>query len=169
MWILTGLSSFCIITGNAQNPVKKVYAYSREIIPGIIKVKMKPGREPIREIPVVKTAWYFFLQGNIDTTKLKVRAIWINKKKYTVAKQEFVITPFTVFLNNNKPFELVPATKDQVLQVFPGQQLAEHKNNDRALKRLLSSDELVIELISKKKLYYSSLKKRTVLSPLEGL
>lgn len=169
-WFFLIFILWCSSIVNAQNPVKKAFAYSRDIIPGRVKVKMKPDGKPIRGTPVVKTTWYFFLQGNIDTAKVKIRAVWIKKKKHPVNKQQLVNTPFTLFLtgNTNEPFELVPATTDKVLQIFPAQ-LSVQKNSSRTLNRLLLSNQLVIEIYSRGKLYYSSLEKIMVLSPLEEL
>ena len=170
-WFILILPLFYAGFSHAQNPVKKTYAYTRDFIPGMVKVKMKPGGEMIKEKPVIKTTWFFFLEGNIDTAILSVRAIWIKKKRYSIDKCKTINTPFTVFGSENnvkEKIELVPLTSQKVIQVWPGL-LSSKQYRSKSLARLISLNELVVEFASHEKVFYAQVKKITVLPPVEEL
>ena len=170
-WSFMILALLCVSNINAQNPVKKVYAFSRDFIPGTVKVKMKPGGKVVKEKAVIKTAWYFFMEGNFDTAKLSTNSVWIKKKKYVASKFSAVNTPVEVFGSENnlkEKVELVPLTSQNVIQVWPGL-LSSQQNKNKTVSRLTALNELVIEFVCGGKLFYTSVKKIKVLARLEEL
>lgn len=164
--VLMGLFILPVTRVVAQNPVKKVYAFAREVSPGREKIVMKPGGNPVKLHAVTKTTWLFFIAGNLDTTVTKASFVWINGQQHAVLAQSFITTPYYI-KNNNLPKELIPATTHKVLQIVPGQILTTLTNS--VAKKLSLKNELVIAIKSGNKNYYITCKKITKLEPQQDL
>lgn len=154
----------------AQSPVNKLYAYSRKFIAGRAEVKAGIGKKPVVSSPVVRTEYYFFLEGDIDTSKLKCTGIWINKKSYSINGIKKIETPFLVDLksgDDKSNRELVPATNYIVLQIWPGK--ISNRTPSKRGRQLIAANKLVIEINYGQKKYYLKSKNIITLSPAEDV
>ncbi|MBI2730722.1 MAG: hypothetical protein HYX40_08225 [Sphingobacteriales bacterium] len=156
-------------TGAAQNPFKKGYAYSRNFVPGRVKVKAQPGAIPSIKKLSEKTEYSIFIQGNFDTTVVKISAVWIKNKRYKILRKERINTPYTVFTDpvNKTARQLVPKVKEDVTLLWPSSTSEETGIIKKELISLLAKNNVVIEINRGNKVYYVPVKKITVLPSME--
>ena len=101
----------------------RVYAYRQPVLQGarpvgVIDEKGKEVEAPVRERPA-----NFFIYLEIPQANVEVKTIWIKQKPYVanvriIEKTPVVIVPQISF--NHAGDTLVKATKNRVIQIFPG-------------------------------------------------
>lgn len=165
--------SFAVITvcGYSQKVFEKAYAFSRESVSGKREVIAKPGSKPIIKEAKPVITWYFFIEGNFDTSGLSIRSVWINKKRYFINQFSLINTPYTIKGSEDSVgeiTELVPATGKTVIQVWNGKKSVQ-QNKPASFARRLSKNEVVFVIDYQKKTYYLEVKKIKILPPQSDL
>lgn len=154
----------------AQGPVKKVYAYSRNFIAGKPTIKAAIGAKPVISAVPTRTEYYLFIEGDIDTAEFKCTAVWINKKSYAVAGFKKIDVPYSLDLktvDGKKVKELVPKSEVMVLQIWPGK--TDKSSPGKQLRQLTTLNKLVLEIVYKQKKYYPRKKSITALPAAEDV
>ena len=138
---------------NAQTkPIKKLYAYSQEILPG------KKSNHPVTP----KLSYRLFVTVN-PKQKIMVTGIWLNNNYYNLTTKNI---PAKQVLNENSNFEktiLVAKTTNNVFELVLTRQIDPAPRPNSKLGSLLKSNEVVVAYLWKGKEYFSALKKITVL------
>jgi hypothetical protein len=156
--ILIGFTA--LVFGNtlfAQQPVIKTYGYSRLVSPGKARVNVKIGdTNPVKEKSLPKTNYYLFIETGDNTDSVICNRLWIKGKRFAVKNQLAVPTPFKLSLplSEEKTKELVPATANKVIQLWPGKLWKQQLINSRYVKKLVRSNDAVIQVLVNKKIYY---------------
>ncbi|HET9057800.1 MAG TPA: hypothetical protein VFN30_13225 [Chitinophagaceae bacterium] len=146
----------------AQNPLVKTYGYSRLVIPGKARIEMKIGGvNPEKEKVLPKTEYYFFIEINGFTDSVICNMLWIKGKRYALQNQVTVQTPvkLSVLFSADQIKELVPATNNRVIQFWPGLVWKKQLIKNKCLKKLVQSNQVVIQVLINKKIYYAVIKK----------
>jgi hypothetical protein len=157
--LITGSSVFC-------QPAIKVYAYEQDVLPGTIPVGTDENGNSIRKAADKKNYRVFlsFKSGFL----ISPVEIYIRGKSFSIKGVETKKTPVG-YINNNIPpkpetIELVPATKNKVVQLQVGDEPQESKRSSH-LKKLTEKNEVVIEYLLKKKRYFLTVQKLRKLEP----
>jgi hypothetical protein len=148
-------------------PVTKVYAYSQAFTPGIVpqrEIAEEPGKAVQKSH--TKINYYIYIKLGSSVT-VQPKQIWIMGKWFKIIHSSQVKTP--IYAEGPGKKLLVPSTGYKVLQVQPGDTLQSAGKISTALKKMMSSSELILAYSYKGMTYYSAVKKITVLDRVQGI
>jgi hypothetical protein len=148
-----GLLGLVILTGSASfgQPVIKLYGYSRESTPGIVR-----ERDP--SLPAKKQAHtainYFLYSSNANAIRIQPVEVWIKGKGY-LATSLLVKSPVL----SDEGTVLVSKTSGQVREIKTGKELPSNRKIPSWLRHMISANDIVLAYLWKGKKYYVTLKK----------
>ncbi|HUR66553.1 MAG TPA: hypothetical protein VMZ03_09390 [Chitinophagaceae bacterium] len=145
-------------------PSLKLYGYSQVTTPGTIRVDIPEEGGEKTKAPLFFTNYYIFISTSSSTT-IQPKEIWIDGKWRKTANQETVITPF--FSAGPERKILVPFTKLKVTRLHTWDTPGTIKPS-ATLKKLMKNNELIVSYLWKRKTYYATLKKLTVLEKIHA-
>lgn len=139
------VSLFSFAPGKKKCPIKKVYAYSQTVSPGV-----RPNG-PVEEggyesNPVASTAKTNFFIYTLSKKKYNITptVLWIKGQGFEIKMD--TITQLPVKLSNNGiNIQLVPSTSKRVMMLTPGAVMNFFAPPVPELQTLLDTNELVIE------------------------
>lgn len=153
-----------LLLGQAMpaQPVVKVYAYSQVITPGIVRQRDIPVENGSAPASKASAATHYYIYAVVSpAVSLQPRQVWIQGQWYTIGGSTIEKTP--VQIEVPAPRVLVPATRQKVIQVEPGDSLPVIKKPSSALVKMMKQSELIFSYQWKGKLYYTPVTKITVL------
>lgn len=157
--LITGSAVFC-------QPAIKIYAFEQDVLPGTIPVGKDENGNPVRKAADKKNYRVFLSFKN--SYSIEPVQVFIRGKSFAIKEVEMKTTPVN-YVNNNIPqnpqtIELVPATKNKVIQVQVIQKVADNKKSN-TIKKMVEKNDVVIIYLWKKKKYYLALQKLKKLEP----
>lgn len=155
------------IFANAQ-PAVKIYGYSQEFVPGMIRQDDIPDENTGEKVkyPRTRIMYHIYISTSASVTILPAQ-IWIGGKWDTISSNQIVTTPVTAEYPEKKI--LVPATKHTVRQLSIGDTLRKPVTLTASLKKMMKQNEVIIAYKWKGKKYFAVLKKLTVLAAVHGV
>lgn len=150
-----------------SQPGVNLFVYSQSFTPGIVPQRDIPsesGNIPAKK-PLVTTQHFIYFSISPSIT-VQPKKIWINGQWYSIGKSEIVKTPVKTDVPVNRI--LVPATKEKVTRLHPGNMLPSIKKPFAALRKMMKTTEFILCSVSGGKTYYTPLQKIIVLDPVMG-
>ncbi|MES2775015.1 MAG: hypothetical protein V4722_12565 [Bacteroidota bacterium] len=144
---------FNSLVAQQQGAIIKSYAYSQEFMPGVQRVD-----EEVK--PITN---YFMYVEILKKTKIDVKYIWIGKACSIPTTISVEKLPVVIINNGSRTIkevaseELVPKTKNAVLQVMPTEPIEDTKLTTG--KKLAAKNAFVIAYVYRGKWYYYTGKK----------
>ncbi len=139
-------------------PVKKVYAYSQQII---------PGKKPSKEIKLKEHYRVFIVS---DTKQIiQINGIWIKQNYYRFTVSGKLKTPVQMNGAEEQHKILVPKTTNRVVELILTGLYEPSPRPGATLSKLLITNEVVIAYQWKGKEYFAPAKTIKELSPFIGM
>jgi len=126
-----------VTTVSAQRKTD-VYAYSRNLSPGVPNQTIEFGSGKMTDNTKSKTNYYIFLATGVEDS-LFVKQLWLKKKGYKVELVTVGDRPL-----KEGSVELVPATKRQIWRLYPNDTLPESTEISRKLQRCIDKFPCVV-------------------------
>lgn len=153
----------------SKSYIHKAYAYYREVFPGVApSVTLEENGSTYEKVrrPGLQHFIYAELSNSSD---IAIKNIWINGKKYFTGLEKIKVTP--VILSNPNNLEktkdtLVPKSFFKICQIHLKQQNIAKEKKSNSLAKATVNNEVVIEYLYNKKLYYYNIRKIKKLPPL---
>lgn len=162
-------AAFLLIAGIMQSqPVTKAYAFSQSFTPGIVPQREMPGEDGTigtRKSYVTVVHYIYILLK--PASSVKVTKVWIKGQWYAISDTALLKAP--VLSEQPAVKTLVPATKQTVIQIEPGDSLPPAKKMFPSLAKMTKESELVIVYTWKNRTWYLPVKKFTILDPVHGI
>lgn len=149
-----------------SQPVIKLYGYSQETFYGMVPQRDIPSEngETRPKKPNSTINYYLYVAVNAST-KITPLKIFIKDQWYEARNSKQVKTP--VFIEMPFKKTLVAATKMKVLQ-FQKADSATVSKPSSTLKKMMKQSELILSYSWKGRIYYTTLKKITILEPVHA-
>lgn len=148
-----GLLGLVILTGSAcfGQPVIKLYGYSRESTPGIVRERdpSVPSKNQART-----AVTYYLYVSNEPAYRIQPVEVWIKGKGYTTSSA-LIKSPVV----SNEGTVLVSKTKRHVREIKYEKELAANRKIPGWLGNMIKANDIVLAYMWKGKKYYASLKK----------
>ena len=160
------ITSLIISQAVFAQPNVKLYGYSQEITPGMVPQRGIPDESNggrVIKTPAVTTYYYVYTRASVF---IQPDEIWIGGKWHIATSK--LIKEMPVVTESPVKKTLVPFTKLKVLQVEQGDTLTSIPFITPVLKKMMTTNELIVSYTWKGKKNYAALKKLSVLETIHG-
>jgi len=143
-------------------PEVSIYAYSQVFTPGMIRQRDVPaenGSVPVKA--ALSVIQYYIYVAVSPSASLQLKEIWIKGQRYKIKRVTVVQTP--VKIETPSVRVLVPASRQKVIKAEPGDSLPVIKRPFPALKKMMKQSELIVSYSWDGKVYFTPVRKITVL------
>ena len=171
------LTTIAIITGTliiAQKaPVIKVYAYSQTVLPGAKKnIAVEENGNEVKQSAEKKVNYFFYAEQK-KSVVIKVTAVWMHGKKFTVKTDSVSKTPIEITTggapSESNKIVLTPAAGNKFLLILPGEAATSGLKVSGSLKKMIRRSELVLVYQWKGVTRYFPVKEIKILEPLASV
>lgn len=156
-----------IALGTMAQPVTGLKAYSQAFTPGMIRQRDIPGEQGgSHSREALEKVQYYIYALMTPAARVSFKSVWIRGNWLAIKSTSLQKTP--VEAGHPKNRILVPATRQQVMQIEVGDSLQKAPVLFPFLKKMMQQSELLIGYEWKGKMYYRSLSKIVELEKIHG-